>query len=118
MASPLRYSSNHSYYNYFFEFENESFFEKYITRGFILERPMKLESFRAVGVQKIVDERGWESTMSNIPYFVTKWYMSFMPISVTILLFRGRNNLRRCLLGDMFTNFLLGSLVVFEHLHS
>ena len=36
----------------FFEFENESLSEKYITRGFILERPIKLESFRAVGVEK------------------------------------------------------------------
>ena len=33
---------------------------------------MKLESFRVVRVQKIVDERGWGSTMSNIPRFVTK----------------------------------------------
>ena len=33
---------------------------------------MKLESFRVVGVQKIVDEKGWDSTMSNIPRFVTK----------------------------------------------
>ena len=33
---------------------------------------MKLESFRAVGVERIVCERGWESTVSNIPRFVTK----------------------------------------------
>ena len=72
MASPPRYSSDYSYSNYFYEFENESLFEKYITRGFILRRPMKLESFRAIRVQKIVDERGWGSTVSNIPRFVTK----------------------------------------------
>ena len=41
-------------------------------REFIVERPMKLESFGAVGVEKIVCERGWESTVSNIPKFVTK----------------------------------------------
>ena len=72
MASPLRYSSKNGYSNYFFKFENEHLFEKYITRGFILERPMKLDSFRAMGVQKIVEDRGWESTITNILRFVTK----------------------------------------------
>ena len=38
---------------------------------------MKLESFRAVGVERIVCERGWESTMSNIPRFVTKFIHEF-----------------------------------------
>ena len=52
MASPSRYSRENSYSNYIFEFKNESLFEKYITCGFILERLMKLESFRAVGVGK------------------------------------------------------------------
>ena len=33
---------------------------------------MKLEFFKAVGVEKIVSEKGRESTMSNIPRFVTK----------------------------------------------
>ena len=33
---------------------------------------MKLESFRAVGVERIIYERGWESTISNIPRFFTK----------------------------------------------
>ena len=33
---------------------------------------MKLESFRAVGVETIMCERGWESIVSNIPRFVTK----------------------------------------------
>ena len=27
---------------------------------------------RAPGVQKIIEERGWESTVSNVPRFVTK----------------------------------------------
>ena len=47
-------------------------FEKYITHGFILETPIKLESFKALGLQKLVEDRGWESTISNIPRFVTK----------------------------------------------
>ena len=47
-------------------------FEKYLTRGFVVERPMKLESFRAMGVERIICERGWESTISNIPRFVSK----------------------------------------------
>ena len=66
-AFPLRYSPKNAYSNYFFEFENEHLFEKYITRRFILERPMKLDSFRVVGVQKLVEDRGWGSTLSNIP---------------------------------------------------
>ena len=72
VASPLRYSLNKSYFHYFIYVENESLFEKYITQGFFLERPMKLESFRSVGVERIVCERGWEFTISNIPRFVTK----------------------------------------------
>ena len=72
MDSPPRYSSENAYSNCFFEFENEHLFEKYITHGFILERPKKLDSFRVVGVQKIVEDRGWVSTISNIPRFITK----------------------------------------------
>ena len=72
MASPPRYSHESSYSHYSFNFENESPFEKYITHGFSHESPMKLESFRAVGVEKIVSERGWWSTVLNIPQFVTK----------------------------------------------
>ena len=53
VTSPPRYSSEAAYSQYFYEFENEHLFEKYITRGFILERPMKLDSFRAVGGTKI-----------------------------------------------------------------
>ena len=33
---------------------------------------MKFDNFRAVKVQKIVEDRGWGSTISNIPRFVTK----------------------------------------------
>ena len=33
---------------------------------------MKLEPFRAMRVERIVCERGWASTISNIPRFVTK----------------------------------------------
>ena len=72
MASPPRYSSETAYSNYFFEFENERLFEKYITRGFILERPIRLDSFRALGVQKLIENRSWESAISNIPRFITK----------------------------------------------
>ena len=35
-------------------------------------KAMKLGSFRAVGVQKIMDERGWGSIVSNIPRFITQ----------------------------------------------
>ena len=58
MASPLRYSSKITYSHYLFEFENERLFEKYITRGFIVERPIKLDSFRALGMQKVIKDRG------------------------------------------------------------
>ena len=33
---------------------------------------MKLDSFRVVGVQKIIEDKGWGSTISNIPQFITK----------------------------------------------
>ena len=33
---------------------------------------MKLESFRGVGVEQIIVERGWESIVTNIHRFVTK----------------------------------------------
>ena len=45
-----RYSFEIAYSHYFVEFKNERLFKKYITRGFILERPIKLESFKALGV--------------------------------------------------------------------
>ena len=38
---------------------------------------MKLESFRAIGVEKIVSERGWGSTSLNISQFVTKVVNAF-----------------------------------------
>ena len=72
VASSPRYSDDNSYTHYFYEAKNERLFEKYITRRFIVDGPMKLESFRAVGVEIIVYERGWESTVSNIPRFFTK----------------------------------------------
>ena len=33
---------------------------------------MKLDSFRALGVQKLMDDKSWKSTITNIPRFVTK----------------------------------------------
>ena len=63
---------------------------KNITSGFILKRPMKLESFRAVGVGKIVSERGWGSTILNISRFVTKIVHKFYANL-------GRTNLKKCL---------------------
>ena len=67
VGSPPRYSPENAYYNYFFEFENENLFEKFITHGFILERHMKLDSFRVVAVHKLMEDRSWGSTISNIP---------------------------------------------------
>ena len=58
IATPSRYSPKSAYSKYFFEFENEALFEKYITCGFIVERAVKLESFRGVGVEQIICERG------------------------------------------------------------
>ena len=72
MALPPRYSFETAYSHYFFEFENEKLFKRYITCGFILERPIKLNSFKALGVQKLVEDRRWESTIDYIPRFVTK----------------------------------------------
>ena len=72
MASSLRYSPENAYSNYFFEFENKHVFEKCITHGVYSRETMKLDSFRAVGVVKLVEDKGWGSTMSNIPCFATK----------------------------------------------
>lgn len=58
VTSPLRYSSEYAIFYYFFEFENEQLFEKYITRGFIAERTIKLENFRTFGVQELIEDRG------------------------------------------------------------
>ena len=58
MTSPPRYSSEIAYSHYFFEFENERLLEKYITHGFIIERPIKLDSFRALSMQKLIEDRG------------------------------------------------------------
>ena len=33
---------------------------------------LKLESFRTIGIQKIIKERGWESTISIVTRFVAK----------------------------------------------
>ena len=72
MASPPRHSFETAYSHYFFEFKNEKLFERYITYGFILKRPIKLVSFRALGVQNLIKDSGWESNISNISRFVTK----------------------------------------------
>ena len=58
MASPPRYSTESAYSHWFFKFENERLSEKYITRSFIAERTIKLESFRALGVQKLIEDKG------------------------------------------------------------
>ena len=58
VALPPRYSFETAYSNYFFLFENERLIEKYITPGFIVEKPIKLDSFRALGIQKLIEDWG------------------------------------------------------------
>ena len=67
VALPPIYSSEIAYSHYFFEFENERLFEKYITCGFIVERPIKLDNFRALGVQKLIEDRGCGSMIVISP---------------------------------------------------
>ena len=72
-------------------------FEKYITRGFIVERAVKLESFRGVGVEQIIYERGWESTVTNIPRFVTKVIHEFYANLSDNIVVKGRVNFKKSL---------------------
>ena len=95
MASPSRYSFETAYSHYFFEFENERLFEKYITHGFIVERPIKLECFRVLGVHKLVEDKGWESTVSNIPRFITKVVHEFYTTLSDNILVQGEPQFER-----------------------
>ena len=72
VASPPSYSSEISYSHYFFEFKNERLFDKYITLGFIVEKPIKLDSFMALGIQILIEDKGWGFTISNIRRFIIK----------------------------------------------
>ena len=105
MASPPRYSSENVYSNYFFKFENENLFDKYITRGFILERPMKLDSFRAVGVQKIVEDKGWVSTISNVPRFVTKVVHKFYANLIDNIVVQGEDQFEKVFVREHVYEF-------------
>ena len=104
-----------AYSNYFFEFENEHLFYKYITRGFILERAMKLDSFRVVGVQKIVEDRGWESTISNIPRFVTKVVHKFYANLIDNIIVEGEASFEKVFVRGHIYEF--SPRVIYEYLN-
>ena len=107
VALPPRYSFKIAYSHYFLDFENERLFEKYITCGFIFERPIKLESFRALGIQKLIEDKGWESTVSNIPRFVPKVVHEFYVNLNDNIVIQGNHNLRKSLLRVISMSFPL-----------
>ena len=67
---------------------------------------MKLESFRAVGVQKIVDERGWVSIVSNIPRFVTKVVHEFYANFSDNIVVEGEDQYEKVFVMGHFYEFL------------
>ena len=82
-------------------------FEKYLTRGFILQRPIKKDSFRALGVQTLTEDRGWKSTINNIPRFVTKVVHEFYANLSDNIVVQGEPQFEKCLLGAMSMSFPL-----------
>ena len=111
MALPPRYSSETLYSHYCFEFENERLFEKYITHGFITEKTIKIESFRSLGVQKLIKDIGWVSTVSNIPRFVTKVVHEFYANLSDNIAVQGETQCEKSLLGAMSMSFPLKPFV-------
>ena len=108
---PPRYSSETAYSHYFFEFENERLFEKYITHGFIDEKTMKIESFRSLGVQRLIEDRSWMSTISNIPRFVTKVVYEFYANLSNNIVVQRDPQCEKSLLGVMSMSFPLEPFV-------
>ena len=51
--------------------ENERLFKNYSTRGFIVERNINMETFRTIGVQKIIEDREWIHTISDVKDFIS-----------------------------------------------
>ena len=104
---PPRYSFEPAYYTWFYDFEFEHLFKQYITRGFVPERNIKLESFRDTGVQKIIEERGWESTISNVPRFMAKLVYELYANLNDNIADPGKREFERVMLEGTFTIFLL-----------
>ena len=76
---------------------------------------MKLESFRAVKVERIVCERGWESTVSNIPRFVTKAIHEFYANLNDNMLVEGEEQFEKVFVRGHFYDF--SPRVISEHLN-
>ena len=74
---------------------------------------MKLESFRAVGVEKIVSERGSGSIVSNIPRFFTKLVHEFYANLSENIIVQGRINLKKMFVSKHVYEFSPRSLVSF-----
>ena len=70
---------------------------------------MKLESFSVVGVENVVCERGWESTVSNIPHFVTKVVNEFYENLSDNTLVEGEEKFEKVFVRGHVLTFLLGS---------
>ena len=72
---------------------------------------MKLDSFKAVGVQKIVEERGLGSTISNIPWFVTKVVHEFYVNLCDNMVVQGEDQFEKVFVRGTSISFLLGLFV-------
>ena len=77
------------------------------TRGFFIKKPIKLDNFRAVGVKKLVEDKSWESTITNTPRFVTKVVHEFCANLSDNIVVQGKPSLKKCLLGTISISFPL-----------
>ena len=68
---------------------------------------LKLESFRTIGIQKIIKERGWESTISIVTRFVAKVVHKFYANLNDNIVVPGKKNLKKFMLVGTFMIFLL-----------
>ena len=72
-----RYCVENAYFHAFYDMENEIFFYKYYARGFIMERNIDLDSFKCIGVLKVLKDREWMFTTTEISGFVPNMVYEF-----------------------------------------
>ena len=64
--TPNWYGPNNAYSHTSYDLENGRLFKNYSAQGFIVEE----ETFRTIGVQKIIEDREWMHTVSDIKGFI------------------------------------------------
>ena len=71
------YIAANSYSHSFYSKENKKLIEGYTKRSFIVQRTMDLGTFRLIAMKKIVHNRKWLKTISNIRRFVPRIVYEF-----------------------------------------